>query len=111
MHSIGGNDEVANYVRYPSDWERIVANLRRFDSLGENTLLQFHSTIHALNVYRFPELLEWADTADLRNRKRFDSIQGFVGTGLVQNPPHQDIRVPPPAPTRTITRPLTDHIR
>jgi hypothetical protein len=111
MISIDGVDEVANYVRYPSDWERIVANVRRFDSLGENTLLQFHSTIHALNVYRLPELLEWADTAGLRNRKRFDSIQGFVGTGLVQNPIHQDIRVLPSGLKRLITHRVTDYIR
>ena len=85
--------------------------MRRFDSLGENTLLQFHSTIHALNVYHLPELLEWADTAGLRNRQRFDSIQGFVGTGLVQHPIHQDIRVLPPGLKRLITHRVTDYIR
>jgi hypothetical protein len=110
MISIDGVGDVANYVRYPSDWDRIVTNIRRFDSLGENALIQFHSTIHALNVYRLPELLKWADTAGFENRRRFDSIQGFVGTGLVHNPVHQDIRVLPHDFKRVITRRLTDYI-
>jgi len=108
--SIDGVGEVANYVRHPSDWQQIVANIARIDRLGDNTLMQFHSTVHALNVYRLPEVLEWADTAGLRNRAQFGSIQGFVGTGLVHTPVYQDIRVLGADLKRTITGKLTDYI-
>ena len=101
---------MADYVRHPSDWEQIVANVRRFDALPDNAMTQFHCTVHALNVYRLPDVLEWADTAGLRNRDRFSSIQQFVGTGLVQTPAHQDIRVLPAELKRLVTHRLTDYM-
>ena len=108
--SVDGVGEVADYVRHPSDWEHIVANVRRFDALPDNTLMQFHCTVHALNLYRLPDVLEWADTAGLRNRNRFSSIQQFVGTGLVKTPAHQDVRVLPAEFKRRVTRRLTEYI-
>jgi MoaA/NifB/PqqE/SkfB family radical SAM enzyme len=110
MISIDGIGEVADYVRHPSDWEQILANIRRFDALGDNTLMQFHSTVHALNVYRLPDVLHWADSAGLRNRTRFSSIQDFVGTGLVLTPVHQDVRVLHPEFKRKVTLRLRDYI-
>lgn len=108
--SIDGIGEVANYVRYPSDWQHIVANIRRFDSLGGDTLMSFHPTVHALNVFRLPELLEWADTSGFENRKRVSGIQELVETGFVYYPEYQDIRVLPPAFKQAVTRKLTHYI-
>ena len=85
--SIDGIGEVADYVRHPSDWDAIEANIRRFDGLGENTHTTFHFTTHALNVYRVPEVLDWADTSGMRNRDRFASLQEYVHTNLVRIPP------------------------
>jgi MoaA/NifB/PqqE/SkfB family radical SAM enzyme len=110
MLSIDGMGDVANYVRYPSDWEQIVANIRRFDGLGCNTLTTFHATIHALNVFRLPELLEWADTSGLQNRDRVGGIQELVGTGFVHYPDYQEIRVLPPEFKAVVTRKLTRYI-
>jgi MoaA/NifB/PqqE/SkfB family radical SAM enzyme len=110
MVSIDGIGDVADYVRHPSDWEQIVTNIRRFDGLGQNTLTSFNSTVHALNVFRLPEVLEWADSGGLQNRSRFSSIQDFVGTGLVHTPIHQDIRVLHADFKHVVTRRLTDYI-
>jgi MoaA/NifB/PqqE/SkfB family radical SAM enzyme len=110
MVSIDGIGEVADYVRHPSDWEQIAANVRRFDGLGQNTLTSFHSTVHALNVFRLPEVLEWADTGGLRNRSRFSSIQNFVGIGFVHYPAYQDIRVLPADFKHLVTARLADYI-
>lgn len=110
MLSIDGIGDVANYVRYPSDWQQIVANIRRFDGLGCNTLTTFHAAVHALNVFRLPELLEWANSSGLQNRNRVGGIQELVGTGLVQSPDYQDIRVLPSAFKHEVTRKLTQCI-
>jgi len=91
--SLDGIGDVANYVRYPSNWAEIEANIRRFDSLGENTTTNFHFTTQALNISRIPEVLDWADTSGLRNRKYFHNIQEYVCTSLVHYPEYQNIRV------------------
>ena len=93
--SIDGVGEVANYVRHPSNWDEIETNIRRFDSLGENTTTNFHFSTHALNIYHIPTVLDWADTSGLRNRKRFSNLQEYVHTGLVHYPSYQNIRVLP----------------
>jgi len=101
--SLDGIGEVANYVRYPSDWGEIEDNIRRFDNLGENSITNFHFTTHALNIYRIPQVFHWADGSGLRNRKRFRHIQEYVCASLVHDPAYQNIRVLPGDYERVIT--------
>jgi MoaA/NifB/PqqE/SkfB family radical SAM enzyme len=109
--SIDGVGEVADYVRHPSDWEAIESNVRRFDALGPNTVTRFNFTTHALNVYRLPELLDWADASGLRNRQSFASAQDFVITSLVHHPAYQTVRVLPRDYKRIVTERITDHMQ
>ena len=104
--SLDGIDDVANYVRHPSNWQEVEANIRRFDSLGENTLTNFNFSTHALNLYGIPEVLDWADNSGLRNRKYFSNLQDYVNTGLVHYPLYQNIRVLPVAYKQVITEKL-----
>jgi MoaA/NifB/PqqE/SkfB family radical SAM enzyme len=104
--SLDGIGDVANYVRHPSNWQEIEANIRRFDSLGENTLTNFNFSTHALNIYRIPEVLDWADNSSLRNRKYFCNIQEYVNISLVHYPPYQNIRVLPVDYKQVITEKL-----
>ena len=109
--SIDGVGDVADYVRHPSNWEAIEANIRCFDGLGDNTLTNFHFTTHALNVYRLTEVMEWADTSGLRNRERFESVQEYVDCDLVLDPAYQDIRVLPAAFKQIVTARIADYAR
>lgn len=109
--SIDGIGNVADYVRHPSDWKAIEAAIRRFDSLGQNTLTNFNFTTHALNVYRIPEVFEWADSSGLRNRQSFSNLQDFVNTGLVLDPAFQDIRVLPAAYKEVVTDKIGDYVK
>ena len=109
--SLDGIGEVANYVRYPSNWNQIEDNIRRFDSLGENTTTNFHFTTHALNIYRIPEVCDWADKSGLRNRKYFSNIQEYVSTSLVHNPAYQNVRVLPFDSKQVITEKIDDYMR
>jgi MoaA/NifB/PqqE/SkfB family radical SAM enzyme len=111
MVSIDGIGGVADYVRHPSNWEEIDANVRRFDTLGANTVTSFNSTTHALNVYRIPEVLDWADDSGLRNRGPFTNVQEYVHLGLVHHPPYQSIRVLPADYKRVITERLVGYMR
>ena len=111
MVSIDGTGEVADYVRHPSDWERIDANVRRLDAVGENSLTSFHFTTHALNVFRLPDVLDWADSSGLRNRERFASLQELVHTGLVHHPPYMSVRVLPTDYKQVVTDRIEEYMR
>jgi MoaA/NifB/PqqE/SkfB family radical SAM enzyme len=102
--SLDGIDDVANYVRYPSDWEAIENNIRHFDALGENTTTNFNFTTHALNIYRIPEIFDWAAASGLRNRKYFADMQEYVSTSLVHHPAYQTVRVLPGDCKRLVTK-------
>jgi MoaA/NifB/PqqE/SkfB family radical SAM enzyme len=110
MVSIDGIGAVADYVRHPSDWDAIEANVRRLDGLGENTLTNFHFTTHALNVYRMLDVLDWADRSGLRNRERVANLQDYVHPGLVHHPAYMSIRVLPADHKRVVTDRIVDYI-
>jgi len=108
--SLDGIGDVANYVRYPTNWEQIQKNIARFDSLGENTMTIFHFTTHALNVYRIPEVFDWAVHTGLRNRERFRDLQDYVCTSLVHYPEYQNVRVLPGDYKKIVTPKIRDYI-
>jgi MoaA/NifB/PqqE/SkfB family radical SAM enzyme len=108
--SLDGIGDVANYVRYPSKWGEIEDNIRRFDSLADNTYTSFLFTVHALNIYRIPEVLEWANSSGLRTRTRVSNIQDYVGTSLVHNPRYQDIRVLPNDYKQAVTKKFEEYM-
>jgi MoaA/NifB/PqqE/SkfB family radical SAM enzyme len=107
MISIDGIGEVANYVRYPSNWEEIETNIRQFDCLPENTITSFNFTTSALNIYHLPEVLDWSDRSGLRKRKCFKDLQEYVHPSLVHYPAYLSIRVLP----RDYKQLVTDRIR
>src|SRR5262249_46611098 len=108
--SIDGIGEVADYVRHPSDWDAIEANVRRLDGLGESTVTTFQFTTHALNVYRVLEVLDWADRGGLRNRGRVTNLQDYVHPGLVHDPAYMSIRVLPADYKQLVTDRLVDYM-
>ncbi|MEK6406573.1 MAG: twitch domain-containing radical SAM protein [Acidobacteriota bacterium] len=93
--SLDGIDEVANYVRYPSPWTEIEDNVRCLDNLGANTVTSFLFTTHALNVYRIPEVCDWADRGGFQGRRYFSHIQDYVSLSLVHRPAYLNVRVLP----------------
>jgi hypothetical protein len=101
--SLDGIGDVANYVRYPSNWKDIENNIRHFDALSENTITNFNFTTHALNIHRIPEVFDWAEASGLRNRKRFADMQQYVSASLVHHPTYQTVRVLPIGCKRIIT--------
>ncbi len=111
MVSIDGIRAVANYIRHPSNWDEIEANIRQFDSLAENTITYFNFTTSALNIYRLPEVLDWADQSGLRKRKHFTDLQDYVHPSLVHYPAYQSIRVLPADYKELVTKKLREYMK
>ena len=108
--SIDGIGDVANYVRYPTNWEQIQRNIAHFDGLGDNTVTNFQFTTHALNIYRIPEVFDWADRSGFRNRAYYNDLQEYVCVSLVHYPPNQSIRVLPADYKKIVTEKLRAYI-
>ena len=43
------------YVRYPSEWSTVLANLDRLDSTPDNISVALLCTVHAMNIYNLPQ--------------------------------------------------------
>lgn len=108
--SLDGIGEIAEYVRYPSKWAEIEANIRRFDQLGDNVILKLLFSAHALNTYYLPEFLTWARTAGLSKMTKFSQIQQFVHPGIVHWPLNQNLKVLPLELKRVITDRIEAHL-
>ena len=52
--------EKNNYLRFPSKWERIMANVQKFKSF-DNCTVNYQSTTNALNVGYMLEIIDNAD--------------------------------------------------
>lgn len=109
--SIDGIGERANYVRYPTDWESIKGNIFSFDDLGENTFTYFNYTNHALNIFRLPEVLDWFDRQNFKNRPNFRNLIEYVFVTIAFSPSQLNIRILPAAFKKQITERFNDYIK
>lgn len=109
--SLDGVGDVANYVRYPSNWKEIEDNVRCLDSLGANTMTTFLVTTHALNLWHIPDVYDWADKGGFRARRYFRNIQDYVSTSLVHRPEYLNIRVLPADYKQAVTEALGEYMR
>jgi len=57
--SIDAIDDLANYLRYPSDWNTLKNNLIKIDQAGHNIRGCISSTISVYNIRNFINLTRW----------------------------------------------------
>jgi MoaA/NifB/PqqE/SkfB family radical SAM enzyme len=93
--SIDAVGERNDYIRYPSKWNNVVANLERLDDTPSNIIVNIACAVQLLNVMNVPELVHW------RKSKNFKKINlppygaGLIGTHLVYLPSYLNVRVLP----------------
>lgn len=58
--SLEGVGELANYIRYPTNWNNIERVMKTIDDMGTSTIkTKVNCLVQALNVLRIDELIEW----------------------------------------------------
>ena len=57
--SIDGFGAVNDLIRYPSKWYKIEENLKKFKNTAGNFVVHIASTVQLLNVWQFPEFIEY----------------------------------------------------
>ena len=57
--SIDATGALDRYIRYPSNWNKIVENFETIRQLP-NAGIEIHCTVQMYNILRLQELIEWA---------------------------------------------------
>jgi hypothetical protein len=84
-----------DYIRYPSKWEDVVANLKRLDDTPENITVNIACAVQLLNVITVAELVHWKESMNFKKINLPPYGAGLIGTHLVYLPSYLNVRVLP----------------
>lgn len=84
-----------DYIRYPSKWQDVVANLERLDDTPDNITVNIACAVQMLNVLSLTELVHWKQTKNFKKINKAPYGAGLIGTHLVYLPSYLNVRVLP----------------
>jgi hypothetical protein len=93
--SIDAIGERNDYIRYPSKWADVVANLKRLDDTPDNVVVNIACAVQLLNVLYVPELVQWKVSMNFKKINKAPYGAGLIGTHLVYLPSYLNVRVLP----------------
>lgn len=91
--SIDAYDKINQYIRYPSDWNRIVNNYKAMQEMNCATFMTT-STIMVYNIFNLQELIQWVfseNESNIRNK----STNSLMAMHLAHGPKQLNIRTLP----------------
>jgi hypothetical protein len=100
--SIDGVGKINDYIRYPSKWENVEANLRRFDEAEANIRIWIAATIQIFNILHLPDMMQWKIDQNFKrvNNNRNNPI---ITTHPVHGPDFLNIKALPLKVKKVIT--------
>jgi MoaA/NifB/PqqE/SkfB family radical SAM enzyme len=93
--SVDAVGERNDYIRYPSKWKDVVANLERLDDTPSNITVNIACAVQLLNVLNVPELVHWKESKNFKKINLPPYGAGLIGTHLVYLPSYLNVRVLP----------------
>jgi pyruvate-formate lyase-activating enzyme len=87
--SVDGTDIVNDYIRAPSKWSQISANVEKLAAMP-NVVLGVTPTVQIYNVFNLVKMLEWVDTLNKKYRKNI-----FIDFLINVHPRHLAVGVLP----------------
>lgn len=93
--SIDSVGERNDYIRYPSKWNDVVANLTRLDDTPDNVTVNIACAVQALNVLTVSDLVKWKESKNFKKVNLPPYGAGLIGTHLVYLPSYLNVRVLP----------------
>jgi len=93
--SVDAVGERNDYIRYPSKWEDVVANLTRLDDTPNNITVNIACAIQLMNVLSVTELVHWKESMNFKKINLPPYGAGLIGTHLVYLPSYLNVRVLP----------------
>jgi MoaA/NifB/PqqE/SkfB family radical SAM enzyme len=84
-----------DYIRYPSKWDDVVANLERLDNTPDNITVNIACAVQVLNILTISELIHWKASKNFKKINLPPYGAGLIGTHLVYLPSYLNVRVLP----------------
>lgn len=95
MISIDGFREQNHYVRYPANWNTLLTNLEKIDNTPASISAYILTTLHAMNIYYFPEFLKWFMDKRYKKISISSDNSNLPFTGIAHTPYYVNPRVLP----------------
>ena len=92
--SLDGTGKLNDYIRYPSKWEMIEANIRKLENYQGNLHLWFTYTVQIFNIYYLDDILKWKISNEFENFGDSPK-QPFISAHPLHNPKHYNIKILP----------------
>jgi len=92
VDAIGSRND---YIRYPSKWGQVTANLDRLDDTPNNITVNIACAVQLLNVQSIPDLVHWKESKNFKKINLPPYGAGLIGTHLVYLPSYLNVRVLP----------------
>lgn len=94
MISVDGVGEINDYIRRPSKWKEIEANLRLYDATPNNIVVAINATVQVSNIAHLPAFAQWM--LDSKFKKiGHASDSGIYFASLLHWPKYLSIQVLP----------------
>lgn len=87
--SIDGIGKLNEYIRYPSDWNRVRENVEKLAQL-KNVNLGVTPTIQVYNIFDIPNIIEWVHTLNIRYKNTI-----FIDFLVNIHPNHLNVNILP----------------
>lgn len=101
--SLDGIGSVNEYIRYPSSFSRIIANVRAIEKLkAPNIRMWFAPTVQIFNIFHLTDMIDWV----LQENFDFMNVAGkkrALAFHLLHNPPYYSIQSLP-TPLKELAR-------
>ena len=89
--SLDGFGKTNDFIRYPSQWERVKKNLNHFDTIGKPFEILITPSISVLNVWHLPLFIEYIMKKNYKTIGIFSSP--LLSPHPVHNPLHLNINI------------------
>lgn len=84
------------YIRYPSNWNRIIDAFKILDRESpDNVEVTIACAVQALNVYYLPDFMRWKLENKFKKVNKWPLGAGGINVHFVYHPPHLNVKVLP----------------
>ena len=92
--SIDGFGDVNNLIRYPSKWQKIEENLKKFTLAKGNYDIHITTTIQIMNIWHLPEFIEYIITNNFARVGPWEKTP-ILSPHPVHRPPYLNVNILP----------------
>ncbi len=94
--SIDSIGEMNHYIRFPSQWSKIEAQLHRLDQSEAHIEVTVACAVQILNIYYIPDFIKWKLTQGFKKINPWPLGAGLINFHFVYHPAHLNVKVLPP---------------